>query len=103
MYAIYIGHLIGNNWRVKYYLHVSEEFTDTFEDKLWIDAYTIETHDHDNEYMWEGINGPYYSRWFPAPNKGYHDITVYTDYGTDITETNEVNNDETEDFYFWWL
>ena len=103
IYSIDIGHSIGNNWRVKYYLYVSEAFTGTFTDRLWINDYVIEDHEHDNEYMWLGINGPYYSRWFPAPSKDSHDITVYTDYDTDITETNEYNNDATSEFNFWWL
>ncbi len=106
IYAIDVGHLIGTNYfRVKYKLYVTSTFTDTFDDRLWIDDYIIEDHEHDNEYMWVGQNGPYYSTWFNTPGyeKGYFDIKVHTDFGEDVDEVDDDNNDDTEEHYFWWL
>jgi hypothetical protein len=109
IYLIQIGHSIGNSWRVKYYLEVEDDFTGTFYDRLWIDDDIIEDHSHSSEYMETGINGPYYSRWFPVDGKGYHDVAVYTDYYPGrmpigrIPEFNEYNNEEIISYYFSWI
>jgi hypothetical protein len=108
IYMVQIGHIIGNSWRVKYWLSVTKQFTGTFKDRMWVDTTIIRDNTHSSETMEVGINGPYYSQWFPVTYKGYHDITVYTDYIPGdpdgwILESSESNNGYIGSFYFWWI
>jgi hypothetical protein len=107
VYRVQIGQVIGCNYfRVKYYLECDAGFTHTFKDRLWIDDYSIQDYQHSS--MDTGINGMYYSQWFQVNGKGYHDITVYTDYDPNlnngvIQEYDEGNNDKTISYNFQWI
>ena len=94
-----------NYYQVRYWLYNTLEFTGTFSDRCWVDSYKICDVLHNDELMWEGVNGPYYSSTFVSPGVGIHLLTVYTDFkqgdpGGDITESNEGNNEGTKWVWF---
>lgn len=108
VYSIWKQHyILGNNWKIKYYIYCTKEFTGTFTDEVWLDDdvdwWFIDDITHNDELMWRGINGPYYTKVFPAPYKGWFDMNVFLDIDDDITESNEGNNHDYATAYFWWL
>lgn len=106
IYNIQVGHIVGNSFRLKYYLSVATQFTGSFSDGTWIDTTLIQYVSQSGTFN-AGINGPYYTQWFPVNGKGYHDVTVYTDYipqpNGAIPEYTEYNNQLTISHLFTWI
>lgn len=94
-------------WRIKYRLYNTQPFiVPHFYDEVYLSddssdpyKYMIHRQHHWYEYMWAGINGPYKTPYFNIPHHGWWRITVYTDKGTEVEETNEYNNEA----YVWKL
>lgn len=110
VYGIERQHFLGNNWRIRYWIYNTQEleFTATFTDEVTLDDdedwWHIDYTTHNSELMVYGINGPYYTRWFPAPYKGYFDCNVYLDIFDDVEEgPGEGNNWDYITALFWWL
>ena len=109
IYRIERQHFIGNSWRIRYWIYNTKEFTGTFSDEILldddIDEWFIDEKLHNNELMWKGINGPYNTRWFPAPYRGWFDMNVEIDINNDINEglTGEGNNYDYATALFLWL
>lgn len=109
IYRIDRKNMGGNHWIIRYWIYNVKSFTGSFTDRVWLSddssnlyKWFIYDINHWNEYMWRGINGPYKTRIFPAPYRGWFYITVRLDIHNDIHEANENNNEETVLKLFWW-
>jgi hypothetical protein len=113
VYGVYVQRIpLINQFRVQYYLYNLCEFcVEDMYDQIYIYdpiyqqeyQWGITHHHHWDAYGDDGLTGPFYTDWKPAPREGLLFACVYTDYTDLIEESNENNNLKVKLYDFDWI